>query len=66
MLYKTQSNGVSTDCDFIPRSLSTLQLGELHMSNASVEDAMTNDREQPVDWVRIVVLAAVALPALAA
>jgi hypothetical protein len=33
------------------------------MSNTSVNDAMTNDGEPPVSWVRIVVLAAVALPA---
>ena len=38
-------------------------LGELPMSNTSVNEAVTNSHEQPVNWVRIVVLAAIALPA---
>jgi hypothetical protein len=32
------------------------------MSNTSVGTGMTNDCEQPVNWARIVVLVAVALP----
>jgi hypothetical protein len=53
----------------VPRRIASLLgslsfgLEELHMSNTSVNDAMTNDGEQPVSWVRIVVLAALALPA---
>jgi hypothetical protein len=38
-------------------------LGELSMSNTSIDEAMTNGHEQPINWGRIVVLAAVALPA---
>ena len=34
------------------------------MSNTSVNEAVTNSHEQPVNWVRIVVLAAVPLSAL--
>jgi hypothetical protein len=33
------------------------------MSNTSIDEAMTNGHEQPINWGRIVVLAAVALPA---
>jgi hypothetical protein len=36
--------------------------GASHMSNTSIDAGMTNGYEQPVNWGRIGVLVAVALP----
>jgi hypothetical protein len=62
---KIQFNGVGGLRTYISFTHSAFQVnlsGSFHMSNTSVDTGMTNDYEQPVNWARIVVLVAVALP----